>query len=212
MRWNLVTLCFSLLLAMPLSRAENIIVKPTGAYAAIDTHLANETIRSLQTAKPEAQAELIKKITGAPENYAPPVLYLVSSLLFKEDKKDEAMFWFYAGQLRGRIDAEICADRSAREAVAVLNQQFGLPINQYAFKDIPKLTATVENVLKWEEKTECKYDRRWINLHGMGAFVGDADAALSAPAAEWENIRKKTRDEYRTGFNEAMKGLAAKRH
>ena len=194
-----------------MTQSADIPVKPTGVYASIDTRLANETIRALQQSKAKRRSELIKTITSSPENYAPPVLYLVSSILFKEGQKDDAMFWFYAGQLRGSIDANICADKSAGEAIATLNEQFGSPINQYAFRDIPKLTNTVESVLKWEEKTEYKYDRRWINLHGLGAFISDTNAPLSAPKEEWEGVRKKTRDDYRSSFYEAIKALNEKK-
>ncbi len=190
-----------------------IMVKPTGVYAAIDTRLANDTIRALKQSNAELRSELIQSITGHPENYAPPVFYLVSAILFKEDKKDDAAFWFYAGQLRGRIDANICADKSARQAIDILNQEFGTPINQYAFRYMAKLAKTIENVLRWEETTEYKYDRRWINLHGIHAFPFKADTitALSAPQEEWENIRKKTRDEYRSSFYDAMRMLDKKK-
>jgi hypothetical protein len=63
----------------------------------------------------------------------------------------------------------------------------------------------VEKVLAWEEKTECKYDRRWINLEGMRVFSGDTNSPLSAPKEQWETIRKKTRDDYRSSFYEALK-------
>lgn len=211
MKLNRSLICLFLLLAVTVAPSADISVKPTGVYATIDTRLATETIRSLQKSKGKGRSELIKKIIGTPEKYAPPVLYLASSVLFTEGQKDEAMFWFYAGQLRGRIDANICADESARDAIGVLNDQFGPPINQYAFRDIAKLTNTVERVLQWEQKTDCKYDRRWINLHGMGAFGFDTNAPLSAPKENWESIRKTTRDDYRSSFYEVIKALNEKK-
>lgn len=189
------------------AHSKEVEVKPSGIYKTIDVQLQNDTIKSLQKAKGKALEESIKKITNAPENYAPPVLYFLSSILFHGGKKDEAMFWFYAGQLRGRIDANICADKSAAGAIDALNAKFGPQINQYAFKDIPKLTNTVEKVVVWEEKTACNYDRRWINLEGMNAFSGDSNSALSAPKEQWDAIRKKTRDDYRSSFYEALKTI-----
>ena len=164
----------------------------------------DDTIHSLANSEGKARAQIVSAITSKPENFAPPVLYFLSKVLFDDGQKDEAMFWFYAGQLRGRIDANICADDSARAAIGVLNQKFGPPINQYASKDISKLTNTVEHVLVWEEKTPCEYDRRWINLHGMNAINGDTNAPLSAPKEQWEAIRKNTRDEYRSSFYHAL--------
>jgi len=187
-------------------------IEPTGVYKTIDVRLANDTIKALHDSKGEKRLQIIQKITDEPENFAPPVLYFLSSVLFEGGKKDEAMFWFYAGQLRGRIDANICADISAQAAMGELNQRFGLLINQYSFKDIPKLTNTVSQVLVWEEKTPCAYDRRWINLHGMNAVIGDTNSPLSAPKEQWEAIRKKTRDEYRSTFYEALAEFAKMKH
>ena len=189
------------------AHSENIEVKPSGIYKTIDVKLQDETIKLLEKSKGKTLEEAIKKITNAPENYPPPVLYVLSSVLFSEGKKDDAMFWFYAGQLRGRIDANICADKSAAGAIDALNNKFGTPINRYAFKDISKLTNTVEKVLAWEEKTPCNYDRRWINLEGMNAFNSDTNSPLSVPKEQWEDIQKKTRDDYRSSFYEALKTI-----
>lgn len=190
--------------ALFLANGADIPLEPVGVYKTIDVRLANDTIKALHDSKGERRVEIIQKITEQPENFAPPVLYFTSSLLFEQGKKDEAMFWFYAGQLRGRIDANICADKSAGAAVAELNQRFGAPINQYAFQDIPKLTNTVNRVLAWEENTPYAYDRRWINLHGVNAVTDDTNAPLSVPKEQWEAIRKSTRDEYRTTFYQAL--------
>jgi len=198
--------------ALALAKGSDITVEPEGIYKAIDVRLATDTIKALRESKGKARVEVINNITDQPENFAPPVLYLLSSVLFEQDKKDEAMFWFYAGQLRGRIDANICADRSARAAIGALNQRFGAPINRYSFTNILLLTNTVERVLAWEEKTPCHYDRRWINLHGMAAITGDTNAPLSAPKEQWEAIRKQTRDEYRSTFHAALAEFEKLKH
>lgn len=184
---------------------KDIAMEPTGIYKTIDTRLTVTTIKSLQSSSSKARLNAIKKITNSPEDYAPPAFYLLSSVLWRDGKKDDAMFWFYAGQLRGSIDANICADKSAGDAMEALNQKFGSEINQYAFTDISKLTNTVEKVIAWEEKTPCKYDRRWINLHGMNAFLANTNSPLSAATDRWEAIRKTTREEYRSSFYEMLK-------
>jgi len=190
--------------------SKDIVVEPKGVYKTIDVRLANDTIKALQGGRAKTRSEHIKKILGAPENYAPPVLFLLSSILFEDNRKDEAMFWFYAGQLRARIDANLCTDQSAASAVGVLNEKFGSPINQHAFKDIQKLKQTVKKVVEWEEKAGCNYDRRWINLHGMQAFNPDSSLPLSKPQQDWETIRTKTRAEYLTSFYAAMDALQMK--
>ena len=186
------------------AHAEDLAIEPSGIYKTIDVRLATDTIKALRDSKDAARIEVINSIAKTPEDFAPPVLYVLSSVLFEQDKKDEAVFWFYAGQLRGRIDANICADKSARAAVTEMNERFGPPINQYSFTNLSLLTNTVERILAWEEKTPCHYDRRWINLHGMAAMTGDTNAPLSAPKEQWEAIRKQTRDDYRSEFHQAL--------
>src|SRR5262245_60113864 len=176
-------------------------VTPQGEFAQIDTRLVNETMQILAKGTAAEKQKAIVKIRAHPENYAPPVFYLLSNVLFANGEKDEGAFWFYAGQLRARVDANICADSSAGQAVDVLNQNYGTPINQYTFQDIPKLQALIAKVVEWERKTACNYDRRWINLHGMGAMMSGLGAesknatqhTLSYPKDQWKDIGEKTR-------------------
>jgi hypothetical protein len=195
--------------------AENVPVAPRGEFAQIDTRLAKETMQILAKGTSDEKQRVIANIKASPGNYAPPVYYLLSNVLFAKDKRDEAAFWFYAGQLRGRVDANICADSSAREAVDVLNQNYGAPINKYAMQDIPKLKALIPKVVAWERKTPYKYDRRWINLEGMGAMMSGLDPQnkdasqkpLSYPKDQWAGIAEKTRSDYLSGFEQAMAAM-----
>ena len=177
-------------------------MKPTGAHATIDTKLATAAMRALQGEKGEAEKAALD-IKAYPERYAPSVFYALAKFFFDRDEKDEALFWFYAGQLRGRYDANRCADISARSAINVLNERYGSPINKYAFQDIPKLKTIIAKVVEWDEKTGYAYDHRWINLHGMGAFVGN-EPALSLPSDTWPAIAKDTRENYYREFQKLM--------
>jgi len=185
--------------------AKDITVEPKGEYAKIDTTLANETIKVLSQGSDSEKKKAISEIKAHPEKYAPPVFYALSHALF-EDDKEEALFWFYAGQIRIRYDANRCADKSARSAADVLSNQYGVLINQYAFQHIDLLKKIIPKAVKWDEETSNDYDHRWINLHGMGAFTG-GEKELSLPESEWASIKKKTSDEYLKGFQEAMKSM-----
>ncbi len=198
--------------SLALATADTNVVTPKGEYAKIDTRLANETIQILAKGTPEDRQKVIETIKANPGNYAPPVFYTLSQILFLDGKKDEAAFWFYAGQLRARVDANICADSSARQAVGVLNRNYGTPINQYAFQDIPKLEELVPRVVDWERRTPYSYDRRWINLHGMGAMMSGLNAktqdasqtSVSFPKDQWNDIAEKTRTDYLADFRKAI--------
>jgi hypothetical protein len=210
------------LLALPLAAGagDMAAVTPKGEYGTIDTHLANDTLQVLTKGTPEDRARAIEAIQAHPENYAPPVLYALSNVLFASAKKDDGLFWFYAGQLRARVDANLCADSTARQAVDVLNQSYGPPINQYAYRDLPKLEKLIPKVVEWERRTPYHYDRRWINLHGMNAMLAGlggtssdtTPSALSLPREQWDAIAEKTRVDYLTGFLQAMAQLKAQKN
>lgn len=205
----------SIFSAMGTAGAKEIILPISGQYKTIDTKLATATIKLLQSKSKASQDKAIKAIEAAPDRYAPPVLYQLSATLFQRGDKDKAAFWFYAGQLRGRYDANRCGDLSARSAIAVMNDQFGQPINQYMFSNLSKLEKVVPEVLAWDKKTAHNYDQRWINLHGMGSMLtslGDKDqskrdpgeVAMSLPQAEWPQIEEETRKNYLKGFQETL--------
>jgi hypothetical protein len=208
-------LLFSVLLLCSLisiANAADITAEPSGIYKDIDIHLTVDTVKALRDFKGDEQMKVANAVIAKPEEFAPPALYVLSSVLLEQGKKDDATFWFYAAQLRGRIDANICADKTAAAIVEAMNQKFGPPINQYSFTNLSLLTNTVERVIAWEEKTPCHYDRRWINLHGMNAMNGQTNSVLSAPPEQWEAIRKHTRDDFAADFHRAVAAFNQRQH
>lgn len=201
----------------------NYTIDPTGVYAEIDTRLAIETIQILNGNSAEDKLFAMKAVLEKPELFAPPVFYVMSRELFNAGDKDAAAFWFYAGQLRARFDANRCADVTARSAVSQMNDMFGEPINEYAFQDLTKLEETILNVIAWDKATPHRYDHRWINLSGLGAVESGLEAqkqdlleqaglegeeapqqaVLSLPEEEWEAIEEQTRQDYLDGFYKA---------
>lgn len=176
-------------------------LKMKGVYAEIDTSNAREAIRLLIDKNDKIVSNTILSIKGNSQNFAPPVMYELSRTLFSLNKKDEAAFWFYAGQLRARFDANRCSDISARQAVSVLDQEYGTPINQYTFQDIGKLESIIHGVVEWDRLTPYKYDHRWINLHGLDATLSamgepSNNTSLSLPSEQWEEIAENTRKKY----------------
>jgi hypothetical protein len=186
--------------------------EPPGIYKEIDVRLAMDTMKALRDSKGDALAKVIGNITNQPENFAPPVLYVLSSVLVEQNKKDEAVFWFHAGQLRGLIDANICADKTAPLAIQSLNRRFGQPISTYCLTNIPVLTNTIARLLVWEEATPCHYDRRWINLQTMNELAGETNSVLTVPPEQWEAIRKQTREEWAADFRKALDLFNQRKH
>lgn len=210
LKLQLLLILSSLGLAFTSSQAKDIILPTTGVYKEIDTSVAKAILKQLRSNSPEEQKAAIKAIEASPDKYAPPVFYALSSALYLKGERERAAFWFYAGQLRGRYDANRCADISARSAIAVMNQQFGGLINQYMFAHLDKLEKLVPEVIAFDKKTAHNYDHRWINLHGMGAIqtsLGDeksGNEALSLPKTQWPAIEEQTRKDYLSGFLEVL--------
>ena len=105
----------------------------------------------------------------------PAAYYVLAGKLFTDSARDEAVFWFYAGQLRYRfhLAANPQLPPSGDPALfASFSQVLGAPINEYAFGDLPQLTATIDKVLAWDERTDngftskSAHDAMWKDIRG----------------------------------------------
>src|SRR5215472_16758630 len=88
---RVVVLCSSF--ALYVANGADTPLEPSGNYQSIDVRLMHDTIQSLAKSDGKVRAQIISGITGKPENFAPPVLYFLSKILFDEGQKDEAIFW-----------------------------------------------------------------------------------------------------------------------
>jgi len=94
------------------------------------------------------------------EKQHPAAYYVLAGKLFESGQKDEAVFWFYAGQLRYRFHLKANPDLPPSGDAAVfasLSEGLGRPINEYAFGDLEQLVATIDKVLSWDEGTANGY-------------------------------------------------------
>jgi hypothetical protein len=206
---KLITRIFVLsLITLKVCAQQNIEVAPMGIYKEIAVGEQNKMIEKLTDSLLWKDAALA--VSQNPNKYAPPVLYVLAAMLFEDAKHDEAMYWFYLAQLRARYDANRCADVTARQAVTILNNDFGPPINEYAFKHTDELKVTIAKVVKFVQDNEELYDNRWINLHGMGAMSASLNSNtkkvdLSLPEKDWPKIKKETVDRYYSDFKKYVK-------
>jgi len=191
----------------------NHIVEPKGVYSEIDTKNDIRVMTSLLDPQNSTKSKLIDSIIQSPNNYDPPVLYVLSNVFFTSGKYNDAIFWFYLAQLRARYDVNRCADKTA--SAAQYNQTFGLDINQYAFAHLDDLEKIIPKVIEFERSNEENYDQRWINLTGMNAMSSAlADKADNKPLSkakdEWPAIKKGTIADYEEGFKQALISLKKK--
>lgn len=100
----------------------------------------------------KSPAELERGIADA----HPATYYVLAQKLFESGKRDEAIFWFYAGQLRYRFHLAAHPDLEPSGDPALfssLSEVLGRPLNEYAFGDLKALRATIQRVLDWDERT-----------------------------------------------------------
>ncbi|MBV9875206.1 MAG: hypothetical protein JO025_10800 [Verrucomicrobia bacterium] len=123
----------------------------------------------------------IDQLRNGIENQHPAAFYILAQKLFTAGQKDDAVFWFYAGQLRYRVYLLVNKDKldpSGDPALfASLSEDVGRPINEYAFGDIPQLAKTIDAVIAWDhshtnaltprDKYESQYDQIVAGLTQM---------------------------------------------
>ncbi|MFZ0503127.1 MAG: hypothetical protein WAM44_05410 [Chthoniobacterales bacterium] len=97
----------------------------------------------------------IEQLKSDIENSHPAQFYILAKKLFATGKKDEAVFWFYAGQLRYRVYLLVNKDKldpmGDPAAFASLSEVVGRPINEYPAGDIPQLAKTIDAVIAWDQ-------------------------------------------------------------
>ena len=96
----------------------------------------------------------LEELAGGIEHEHPLAAFELSKRLWEAGRKDEAVFFFYLGQLRfrARLLANPNGDPTGGRALFdALMSAMGPPINQYAFDDIPALLATIDRVIAWDD-------------------------------------------------------------
>ncbi|AEY00063.1 hypothetical protein GU3_01530 [Oceanimonas sp. GK1] len=173
-------------------------VTPRGEFAQIDVSRSQQAMDDISGGK----ADTINTILQSPNDYAPPVLYLMSAIMFDNDYQDQGTFWYYAAQLRARSDANKSGDDTTHAAVSQLNQQFGVRIGPHSLGNPERLQSIVNQVLKWDSEQSRNYDPRWIALQGRDV-VTETQVDF-APREKWQEIDALTRNQFRQGLEQAL--------
>ncbi len=101
----------------------------------------------------DAGSQSVPQLIANIERKHPVTFYVLATRLFEAGQKDEAVFWFYAGQIRYRayLKHNPRLDPSGDPALfASLSEVIGRPINEYAFGDVPSLAAAIDHALAWD--------------------------------------------------------------
>lgn len=134
------------------------------------------------------------------ETKHPAAFYALAKTLFEAGEKDEAVFWFYAGQIRYRAylmsNPQLKPDGDPA-VFASLSEVIGRPINVYAFGDIAGLAKTIDRALVWDAANPdgfAKGPEREKSRSGLSALK----AKILSTAGEIRATRTKNGLENRT--------------
>jgi hypothetical protein len=148
-------------------------------------------------------AQIERQLPDAhPINY-----YIYAEQLFQAGRKDEALQWFYAGQLRYRFLRKAVPGSNATGGAALfdsLQEEFGPPINHYGMSNPPNWVKQIDAALQWDASNPNGYTSKTRYAHqlhdvrdGLVNFrayiVAHADQlrkkAETTPAPGWDNLR-----------------------
>ena len=75
-----------------------------------------------------------------------------SLILFLNGRKDEAVFWFYAAQLRTRYQL-VFENGDRGQLLAIMMMTTGALINNYAFQNLDHWSEIMDKVIEWDRNT-----------------------------------------------------------
>ncbi len=102
--------------------------------------------------KPGSEVD-VDAFLKAPQDYHWVAFYEAAGKLFAAGRKDDALKWYYAGQIRGRVAAGIDPDPSRNNALlSSLNYGLGKPINAYAGSDKENWGEQIDAALAWDKE------------------------------------------------------------
>jgi hypothetical protein len=130
-------------------------------------------------------------------NQHPAQYYRLAARLFANGQKDEAVFWFYVGQLRFRFHLMAHPDLPRDKDGALfssLSEVVGRPINEYAFGHLPSLLETLDKVLAWDASTTNGFTSKQVYARELSKIrqgLAELRQQIQAQASEIRQKRSK---------------------
>jgi hypothetical protein len=126
-------------------------------------------------------------------------------------QKDEAVFWFYAAQLRTRY--QLVFEQGDRgQLFQIMLMSIGPLINSYAFQDVSKLDRTLDRVLEWDRTTPNPYRAKPRSaaverqIEQIYAGLRDMKVTLVSGKDDLERNARLTAPEMERVYADAVKG------
>lgn len=118
---------------------------------------ANERLKSCD---PNIAIKAAEEIINNPDTLKEPLeLFGPAAVLFQHGKKNEAVFWFTAAELRVKYQLAFeTGDRG--QLLTVMRMVAGPPVLNYAFQDIANYCRILDRVLEWDKKAPNPFRER----------------------------------------------------
>lgn len=118
--------------------------------------------KDLAASRIDLHAEL-EKINGASPRLDAATLFNGATMALQLRDIEEAAFFFYAGQIRQRVDETIFPPRGgdAPQAIIALNQLIGQAINPAVFREPDSIERVYERLVDWKLVVESGYEPPW---------------------------------------------------
>lgn len=104
----------------------------------------------INAAKQRALHEPIEALTNDVEHLHPIAMFFLAKRLSDAGRMEDALFWFYEGQLRWRAHLAMNKDQMEADEYERLFSDIGPDINKFAARHIPIWLATIDKVLAWD--------------------------------------------------------------
>lgn len=117
----------------------------------------------LASKDPAVARAAVGEVLNDADRADPLVLMQAASRHLEFGAKDDAVLWFYAGQLRARYSPLLTGEESQRLTISTLT--LGEGINAHGMRDIVRMIELIAKAMQWDEKT---YDA-WAKSHKLDA-------------------------------------------
>ena len=144
----------------------------------------------------DARYAPVEEVEKAVSAMHPSQMYIFAARLFNEEQRpDDALFWFYAGQLRWRIQIACTPPAPGGEGAAfgAMQSMLGPQFNQYGAEDVDNWIGTIDRVLEWDvanpdpllpEGCEAARAKQIEGLKKLAASIGERRGEIESSLRE----------------------------
>lgn len=112
------------------------------------------------------ETQALVSFRAAPQCHHWVTFYFAAEKMFAAGERDEAVRWFYVGQLRGRTVAALDPGAS-RSVVDALQHIVGQPVNEYAGANKAAMLAAIDWAAAWDRD----HPLRMESVRGLGNSI-----------------------------------------